>query len=154
MGVGEAIGLGLLAGLDGTIFLTLSERVEMALTGRRPSKVPGQVGAILTGKDPDTDPELDRKNVVVHWAHGIALGAVRGLLALTGLGSLLASVLIFALVWTGDVLLYRMLGIAPAPWSRKRRSSPQTASTRAFMPPPPAPYSSCSPESREAFTRL
>ena len=128
MDVLSAVLIGLLSGLIGTIALTLSETLEMAITGREPSTVPGQVGAILLGKDPATDPGLERKNTIVHWMHGITMGAVRGLLALTGLGALLASVLFFVLVWSGDVLLYRLLGIAPLPWKWK----PQELATDLF----------------------
>jgi hypothetical protein len=44
------------------------------------------------------------------------MGAIRGLLGLAGLGALAATVLFFLIVWGGDVVLYRTLGIAPMPW--------------------------------------
>lgn len=113
----EAVGLGLLAGAVGTVALTLAEKAEMALTGREPSTVPGQVGAKLSGHDPDSDPQLvDRLNPIVHWGHGIGLGAVRGLLDAGGLGQLAATLVFYPIVWGGDAMLYRTLGIAPAPW--------------------------------------
>ena len=112
-----AVGLGMVAGVAGTIILTLAEKGEMAITGREPSTVPGQVGARLSGHDPEQSPELvERLNPVVHWAHGIALGGVRGLLGAAGLSFLPATAAFFALVWGGDVLLYRVLGIAEMPW--------------------------------------
>jgi hypothetical protein len=120
MAVLEAVGLGLLSGAIGTIALTVAERAEMALTGRSASMVPGQVGAKLSGRDPDGEPELvERLNPIVHWAHGIALGAIRGLLDLAGLGALAATLVFYVLVWGGDAGLYRALGIAPAPWRWK-----------------------------------
>lgn len=119
MDVLSAVVYGLVAGLIGTIFLTVSELAEMAITGRAASTVPGQVGAILLGKDPATDPSLERRSSIVHWINGIATGAVRGLLALTGLGVLLVSVLFFLIFWGGGALLYRALGIAPWPWQWK-----------------------------------
>lgn len=119
MGVLEAVGLGLIAGLIGTVALTLSEKAEMSVTGREPSTVPGQVGAKLIGRDPAQDPHLEGRNTAVHWAHGISMGAVRGLLALTGLAALPASLLFFVLLWSADVLLYRVLGIADFPWRWK-----------------------------------
>lgn len=117
----EAVGLGLAAGVIGTIALTVAESVEQRLTGRQSSTIPGQVGTKLAGKDPATHPELvARLNPIVHWVHGISLGAVRGLLDLTGLSALAATVVFVPLVWGGDALLYRMLGIAPAPWKWER----------------------------------
>ncbi len=113
-----AIGLGLLAGTVGTVALTLAEKVEMQISGRELSTVPGQVGAKVIGRDPSADPQLtERLNPVVHWVHGISMGGVRGLLGLAGLGSLPATGVFFLVVWGGDVLLYRALGIAKMPWS-------------------------------------
>jgi len=97
--------------------LTLAEKAEIAVTGRRPSTVPGQVGAKLSGRDPKAHPRLvERLNPVVHWTHGIALGPVRGLLDRAGLGPLAGTLVFFPIVWSGDAALYRALGIAPAPW--------------------------------------
>ncbi len=113
-----AVGLGMVAGLVGTIALTVSETIEMRVTSREPSTVPGQVGAKLLGKG-DDQAAVERLNSPVHWIHGITMGAVRGLLGLTVLGPVLATVVHYALVWGGDVLLYRSLGIAPWPWQWK-----------------------------------
>jgi len=44
------------------------------------------------------------------------MGAVRGLLGLTALGTVAASVLHYLVVWGGNVMLYVALGIAPMPW--------------------------------------
>jgi len=113
-----AIGLGLLAGTVGTVALTLAEKIEIRISGREPSTVPGQVGAKLTGRDMEADPQVaERLNPVVHWVHGISMGAVRGLLGLAGLSFLPATGVFFLVVWGGDVLLYRALGIAKLPWS-------------------------------------
>ena len=40
-----AIGRGLISGAVGTVAMTLSEQLEMAVTGRDASQVPGKVGA-------------------------------------------------------------------------------------------------------------
>ncbi len=113
-----AIGLGLLAGAVGTVALTLAEKAEIRISGRESSTVPGQVGAKITGSDPETHPDMaERLNPVVHWAHGVSMGAVRGLLGFAGLSFLPATGVFFVVVWGGDVLLYRALGIAKMPWS-------------------------------------
>ncbi len=117
MGVLEAVGVGLLAGGLGTVALTIAEKAEMRLTSREPSTVPGQVGTKLSGRDPDTNPRrVGRLNPLVHWSHGIALGAVRGLLDVLGLGPIAATLVFFPVVFGGDAALYRALQIAPAPW--------------------------------------
>ncbi len=121
MDILESVGLGLAAGAVGTVALTLAEQLEMKLTGREPSTVPGQVGTRLSGRDPKADPErVNRLNPIVHWAHGIGLGAVRGLLDVAGLGPLAATLVFYPVVVAGDAALYRALGIAPAPWQWSR----------------------------------
>ena len=113
----EGVGRGLLAGTIGTVALTLAEKGEMKLTGRAPSTIPGQVGAKLTGHDPAANPtRVKRLSPVIHWAHGIGLGAVRGGLDRAGLSPLAATLAFYPLVFGGDAALYRALGIAPAPW--------------------------------------
>lgn len=108
---------GLIAGTIGTMTLTLAEHAEMKLTGRQPSSVPGQVGMKLLRRDPEADPALTKRlSPLVHWTHGTALGAVRGLLDGAGLSPRAATLAFYPLVWSGDALLYRALGIAPAPW--------------------------------------
>lgn len=115
----ELILKGLAAGLVGTIVLTISETLEMKVTKRPPSDVPGQVGAKVPGVEPKSGQELKKLSGKVHWIHGISLGILYGLLTLLGLNTLATIVLFFALVWGGDVLLYKVLGIAPFPWHSK-----------------------------------
>ena len=112
-----AVGRGLVAGAIGTVALTLAEKAEMAVTGRKASTFPGQVGVKLSGRDPASSPELVEKlNPIVHWSHGIALGPVRGLLDRPGLGPVAATLLFVPMVWGADAALYRALGLAPEPW--------------------------------------
>lgn len=108
---------GMAAGAAGTLAMTVSERLEMALSKREPSTVPGQVGAhLLPRQDPNSTAAVARLNAPVHWAHGISMGALRGALDLAGLRGPAASAAHFALVWGGDAALYRALGIAEVPW--------------------------------------
>lgn len=117
----RAAGLGIVAGAVGTAVLTIAERAEMAMTGREPSTVPGQVGAKLAGREVESNPALvERLNPVVHWGHGIGLGAVRGLLDAAGLKPASATLAFYPLVFGGDAALYRALNIAPAPWAWTR----------------------------------
>ena len=114
----SALRRGMLAGAVGTAAMTLSERLEMAATGRLGSQVPGKVGAhLLPGKDPASTSDVEGINGAVHWTHGITMGALRGALDVAGMRGRRASLAHFALLWGGDAALYRLLGIAEAPWS-------------------------------------
>ncbi|MET9935046.1 MULTISPECIES: hypothetical protein [unclassified Streptomyces] len=120
MKVAFSLGLGLAAGTVGTAVLTVSEKIEQRLTGRASSTVPGQVGAAVAGSK-DDEVAAQWLNTPVHWAHGTAMGALRGALGLTGLGPVASSVVFYGLVWGGDVVLYRSLGIAPWPWKWRKQ---------------------------------
>lgn len=108
---------GMAAGAVGTVAMTVSQRLEMAVSGRRGSLVPGTVGAhVVPGRDPGSPADVARLNTAVHWAHGITMGALRGALGLAGLHGPSASTAHFALLWGGDAALYRALGVADVPW--------------------------------------
>lgn len=107
---------GALAGLIGTAAMTAAQTAEMRGTGRQPSMVPGQVAARLPGLEPADDDALARISTRMHWAHGATQGTVRALIGRLGLHGGAAAAAHFTLLWGGDVLLYRALGIAPWPW--------------------------------------
>lgn len=112
-----ALGRGLAAGAVGTVAMTVSERLDIAASGREASRVPGQVGAhLLPGKDPDSASDVAQLNNAVHWTHGITMGALRGALDMSGVRGPKGSLAHFALFWGGDAALYRALGIAEVPW--------------------------------------
>ena len=108
---------GMAAGAVGTVALTVAEQLDMKVTGRKSSDVPGQVGAhLLPGKDPHSAVDVAGLNTSVHWVHGISMGALRGVLDAAGVRGPAATAAHFALLWGGDAALYKALGIAEAPW--------------------------------------
>jgi hypothetical protein len=117
VGMVSAVGRGLIAGAVGTAVMTVVQQADVAVSERAPSTVPGQVGAhLLPGRDVRSTDDVHRLNLVVHWAHGLTMGAVRGLLASGGLRGATGTGTHFALLWFGDALLYKSLGIADMPW--------------------------------------
>jgi len=110
------LGRGALAGLVGTAAMTVAQGVEMRLSGRPPSMVPGQVASKLLFLKPKKK-DLPKVSIRMHWAHGIAQGTMRALVGrTTGLTGPSAGVAHFGMMWTSDAALYRMLGISPVPW--------------------------------------
>ena len=107
---------GALAGLIGTAAITAAQLAEMRVTGREPLLVPGHVASKLLRLNPEGDEALSRISIRMHWAHRITMGTVRALLGRTGLRGPGAAAAHFALMWSGDVMLYKTLGIAPWPW--------------------------------------
>lgn len=116
MSVVEALLFGLLAGAIGTAVMTVAQLVEMKVTGRAPSGVPGEVGARLGGRELDDLAHPRVINQMMHWGHGTLMGAVRGLLAIPIASWAVATTVFFGLLWVGDVIIYRVLHIADWPW--------------------------------------
>lgn len=121
MGALGAVGVGVVAGGVGTAAMTLSQRLEAGITNRADSTVPAQVGEKVASVSLETESRVRRVGLTVHWAHGVTMGAVRGLLSLTPLAPLPASLVHFPVVWGGDAALYKALGIAPSPWDWGKR---------------------------------
>jgi hypothetical protein len=107
---------GALAGLIGTAAMTAAQTAEMRVTGREPSLVPGRVASKLLRLKPEDDEALSRISIGMHWAHGMTMGAVRGLIGGAGLRGPGAAAAHFAMMWSGDIMLYKALGVAAWPW--------------------------------------
>lgn len=112
----EAIVFGLLAGAIGTAVMTAAQVIEMKVTNRAPSGVPGEVGARLSGRQLDDLNHPGEFNQMMHWGHGTMMGSVRGLLAIPIGSWALATAVFFGLLWVGDVIIYRVLHITDWPW--------------------------------------
>ena len=96
--------------------MTAAQTIEMRISGRPPSMVPGHVASKLLGLDPKDDEALARISMRMHWAHGMTHGLVRAAIGRSGLRGPAAAAAHFALMWPGDAILYKVLGIAPWPW--------------------------------------
>lgn len=110
---GTAVGVGLVAGLAGTIAITVSQSIEMKLTKREPSTAP----ADAVGKTLDIEPTEESKKPAlaqkVHWTYGTGLGIARGLMCLAGLKGWPATLAHFTAVWGGSMVMLPKLELAP-----------------------------------------
>jgi hypothetical protein len=117
--LGTAIGVGLLAGLAGTAAITLSQLIEMKLTGRKASTVPADAvekTLDLQATDASEKPKVSQE---IHWTYGISQGITRGLLSLSGLKGWPATLAHFSAVWGGSMVLLPALDLAPPVNERK-----------------------------------
>lgn len=96
---GGAIGKGLLAGLAATAAMTLSQMIEMKITKRESSDAPLKVAGDTAGIAPASPKERPLLNQEIHWSYGTAWGVARGLIGLTGIKGLPATLLHFGAVW-------------------------------------------------------
>jgi hypothetical protein len=107
------IARGLAAGFAGTVALTLSQRIEMQVSGRAPSDLPAQVAEGLFG----ISPRGRRRELVataMHWVNNTSSGLSRAALGAAGLRGAPATAATFVLYLGGEALLFRSLGFEPA----------------------------------------
>jgi hemerythrin superfamily protein len=82
----RAAGRGAVAGLVGTVVMTIGEEVEQALTGRENSYVPARTLQRLLGREQPRDgAAADGWNHAMHWGTGVVVGVAGGLLGRAGL---------------------------------------------------------------------
>ena len=97
--LGSAIGKGLLAGIAATAVMTLSQMIEMKITKRQASDAPVKVAEDTAGAKPATPQDKEQLSQELHWSYGTVWGVARGLIGLTGLKGLPATLLHFGAVW-------------------------------------------------------
>ncbi|HUZ60857.1 MAG TPA: hypothetical protein VMU83_18945 [Hanamia sp.] len=108
-----AIGSGLIAGFDGTIAMTISQKIEMKITGRKSSNSPAKAAREVFDIKPVTEAMSGKVSDEIHLVYGTSLGMVRGALSLIGLKGLQASFIHLATVWGGEMIILPTLKVAP-----------------------------------------
>ncbi len=113
------LGRGVLAGLAGTVVMTAFQKlVEMPLTQREESYAPADFAEKLLPVHPTTPAGRQRLNYTTHFALGGMWGTAYGIAAAQGLRGQKAVNTVFAVVYTGDVLLNTALGLyQPSTWT-------------------------------------
>ncbi len=114
------IGRGVVAGVAGTAVMTAFQKlVEMPITGRGESFAPANFAAKILPIEPKNDQERQRLNWLTHFALGAMWGTAFGMAGRAGLHGQKAVAAVFAVVYTGDVLLNTALGLyEPSSWSK------------------------------------
>ena len=116
-----AVVRGVAAGLAGTAVMTAFQRlVEMPITGRGDSFAPADFAQRVLPVRPRTPAGRSRLNTATHVAIGGLWGAAYAVAARQGLRGQRAVHVVFAVVYTGDVVLNTALGVyRPRMWSRQ-----------------------------------
>ncbi len=126
--LGTAIGIGLMAGLAGTLAITISQAIEMKITGRQSSDTPANAVREVLDVKPVTEGKTKEVSTKIHWVYGTTLGLVRGGLSLFGLNKLLATSIHFIIIWSTELIMLPSLRVAP-PITRQK---PKAVLTDAF----------------------
>lgn len=110
--LGAAVGKGLIAGLAGTVAITISQMIEMKITNRKPSNAPADAveKALHIEATPGNKEDFSNE---VHWMYGTSWGVMRGLLSLAGITGFAATTLHLASIWGTAATIQPQLDIAP-----------------------------------------
>ena len=117
MSQAEVLVRGLVAGAVGVAAMTLAEKLEQAITGRPNSYVPAHTLERLLGLPARPDRERLGLNWAMHWGQGIALGAVRALMAERGIRGPVGSFIHLNLRLLNDQTLENATGVGAPPWT-------------------------------------
>ncbi|WP_063736962.1 hypothetical protein [Streptomyces sp. RTd22] len=117
----RALWQGLIAGTAGGVVMTLSEKIEQALTKRPDSHVPARVLQRLTGLPEHPGKLPVPVNWTMHFGQAAVLGVLRSVMAHAGLRGPVASAKFAVVRLTNDQILENATGVgAPPPtWPRK-----------------------------------
>ena len=109
---GSAIGKGLIAGLAGTVAITVSQMIEMRITKRKASNSPARAvkKALNIEATPGNNEDFSNE---VHWVYGTSWGVMRGLLSMAGIRGFAATSLHLASIWGTAATIQPKLDIAP-----------------------------------------
>ena len=118
-GLTANIGRGIAAGVAGTAAMTAFQKlVEMPITGRENSYAPADFAQRVLPVHPTSPEGRKRLNYVTHFSLGGMWGTAYGIAATAGLRGQKAVNAVFAVVYTGDVILNTALGLYhPTEWS-------------------------------------
>lgn len=110
--IGTAIGVGLIAGFAGTVAITISQMIEMKITGRKSSDTPVNAVREVFDIKPVTESKSQEVSREIHWTYGTSLGLIRSALSLAGLRGMAATAIHFVSVWGGQLIMLPALKVA------------------------------------------
>lgn len=110
---GTSIGVGLMAGLAGTVALTICQKIDMKLTGRKGSNTPANAVREALDIKPVSESKTTEVSNKIHWVYGTSLGMARGVISLFGLKGLAASSAFFAAAWGAELFMLPYLRVGP-----------------------------------------
>jgi hypothetical protein len=119
-----AAGRGALAGLAGVLVMTIGEKVEQRVTGRRNSYVPARALLAMAGDQWSESTTPAAWNHAMHWGTGALLGALRGVWSATGIRGTQATAThtVVRLAFDQTVENTTGVGAPPSTWPTSERA--------------------------------
>lgn len=110
--LGAAIGKGLIAGLAGTIAITISQAIEREITKQKHEPIAGKAAEKIFDIGPEPGMERVFSNEV-HYIYGTLWGSARGILSLCGIRGFAATASHFAAIWSTALVIETGLELTP-----------------------------------------
>lgn len=120
--VGTAIGVGIIAGLAGTLAITLSRAAERRITGRKSNDTAEKAAREVLDIKPVTPGKSEKVSQEVHLGYGTSLGLIRGILSLAGMRGIAATAIHFVTVWGNALVMLPLLRVT-APVTKEKVKS-------------------------------
>lgn len=112
--VAHGIGKGLVAGLVGTVAMTVSSTIEQKARGRPASSAPAHAAEKALGIEKFQSGAAEQRfSTLVHWGYGTGWGVVRGLLRAAGLPPKVATAIHGPALWGSEQVMLPVLDVAP-----------------------------------------
>ena len=112
-GLALAVGTGMLAGLAGTVAITISQLIEMKLTDRAPSTTPVKAVSKVLDIKPTNKTNREKVSQEIHWTYGTVWGIPRGIMSMVGLQGWPATLLHFTTIMGTALTLLPKLDVVP-----------------------------------------
>jgi uncharacterized membrane protein YagU involved in acid resistance len=107
------IGRGLLAGLAGTMAISLSQMIDMKLSKRLPSTTPADAVDKVFGAEQKNQEDTKKLAGIVHWLYGSSWGLVRALLSYLGIRKKAGTLAEFVAITFAAFKMLPSLKVAP-----------------------------------------
>lgn len=117
----RGVWIGALSGAAGVVVMTAGEKLEQRLTHRPDSHVPGRTLARLLGTDVSADSAAaGRWTWTMHLGTAVAVGTLRGVMAVAGLTGPWASAMFTVVRLEADQTVENLTGVGAPPWTWPR----------------------------------
>lgn len=103
--VAAGTGIGIIAGLVGTVVMTAAQMIEMQFSGRKPSDTPYKAVKKTFGIETKTDEAKELVSNLTHFAYGTTWGIPRGLMATFGINGIAGTTMHFGALWGTELSL-------------------------------------------------
>lgn len=119
--LGSAIGRGLIAGLAGTVAITLTQFLENKINRKESSFAPADAACKALGIEASRRENRDKLSAEVHWTYGTLWGVARGLLSLAHIKSTPATLLHFGAIYYTALTIQPDFEVSPPvdEWNKK-----------------------------------